>query len=110
MKRGYRRSNLSGVRRSATGARPRGERRSARWSLLKRLPLWPVRSAGSRLVIAGGAVRGNLYGVYGFLEEQLGCRWFTPTVSRIPKTERVAIESLDVTKVPALEYREVMLF
>lgn len=69
-----------------------------------------LRTVGPRLMIAGGAVRGNLYGVYGFLESQLGCRWFTPAVSRIPKTERVAVSPLDQTRVPALEYREVMLF
>ena len=69
-----------------------------------------IRTVGPRVVIAGGALRGNLYGVYQFLEDQLGCRWFTPAISRIPKADRVAVAPLDVTKVPALEYREVMLF
>jgi hypothetical protein len=69
-----------------------------------------LRTAGSRLVIAGGEPRGTLYGVYDFLENQLGCRWFTPAISRIPKMNRVAVESLDKTVRPALEYREVMLF
>ncbi len=44
-----------------------------------------IQTVGEHLVIAGGQVRGNLYGVYGFLEDHLGCRWFTPNVSRIPK-------------------------
>ena len=44
-----------------------------------------IRTVGDRLVIAGGQLRGNMYGVYGFLEDHLGCRWFAPGVSRIPK-------------------------
>ncbi len=35
-----------------------------------------IRTVGPHLVIAGGALRGNLYGVYGLLEDHLGCRWF----------------------------------
>jgi len=65
-----------------------------------------IRTVGPHLVIAGGSLRGNLYGVYGLLEDHLGCRWFTPTVSRIPKRERLAIPALNETRKPALEYRE----
>ena len=35
-------------------------------------------SNGKRLYIAGADSRGTLYGVYTFLEEYLGVRWFTP--------------------------------
>lgn len=61
---------------------------------------------GPHLLIQGGALRGNLYGVYGLLEDHLGCRWFTPTVSRIPKRHRLVLPPLDETKKPVLEYRE----
>jgi hypothetical protein len=57
------------------------------------------------LVIAGGRLRGTMYGVYTFLEH-LGCRWFAPGVSRIPRMERVDLASMDETQVPILEYRE----
>jgi hypothetical protein len=66
--------------------------------------------AGGDLVIAGGRPRGDLYGVYGLLEDHLGCRWFTPQISRIPKADRLALAPLDETRSPVLEYREVMLF
>jgi hypothetical protein len=69
-----------------------------------------IRSVGPHLVIAGGALRGNLYGVYGLLQDHLGCRWFAPGVSRIPKRGRVALGPLDETKVPVLEYREPYVF
>ena len=67
---------------------------------------YTIRSVGPFLVIAGGALRGNMYGVYGFLEDHLGCRWFAPGVSRIPKTTRLAVGPIDDRQMPALEYRE----
>ncbi|WP_433620472.1 DUF4838 domain-containing protein [Paenibacillus cellulositrophicus] len=69
-----------------------------------------IRTAGSRLVIAGGALRGTLYGVYTFLEDRLGCRWFSSKVSRIPKRSRVSLGHIDIEQVPVLEYREPFFF
>ena len=68
-----------------------------------------IRGVGDNLVIIGGPLRGNLYGVYGFLEDHLGCRWFTPTVSRIPKLPLLVVGALDDKQIPALEYREPLL-
>ncbi len=65
-----------------------------------------LRTSGKHLVIAGGELRGNMYGVYGLLEDHLGCRWFTPEVSHIPLFERLEIPPLDETNIPVLEYRE----
>ena len=47
-----------------------------------------------KLVITGGRPRGTLYGVYAFLEEHLGCRWFTPKVSSIPKRSVIEIPAI----------------
>ena len=41
-----------------------------------------LRTVEENLVIAGGRIRGTLYGVYTFLENYLGCRWFSSKVSR----------------------------
>ncbi len=65
-----------------------------------------LRTVGKNLVIAGGELRGNMYGVYGLLEDHLGCRWFTPELSRIPKSDRLRLPRLDETVIPPLEYRE----
>jgi hypothetical protein len=65
-----------------------------------------IRTVGENLVIAGGALRGNMYGVYGLLEDHLGCRWFAPGVSRIPKCDRLALGPINDKQIPVLEYRE----
>ena len=67
---------------------------------------YAIRSRRGRIAIAGGEPRGTLYGVYGLLEDELGCRWFTPEVSHIPNTPSLRLAALDVSRVPSLEYRE----
>ncbi|MEW6359578.1 MAG: DUF4838 domain-containing protein [Planctomycetota bacterium] len=69
-----------------------------------------IRTIPPHLVIAGGKLRGTMYGVYAFLENHLGCRWFTYDCSRIPKMDRIVIGNLDDTQVPLLEYREPFAF
>ncbi len=64
-----------------------------------------LRTEGPRLIIAGGKQRGTLYGVYALLDK-LGCRWFTPEVSVIPKRPTLLINRLNETQKPAFEYRE----
>jgi len=64
-----------------------------------------LKTSGQHVVIAGGRLRGSMYGVYTFLEK-LGCRWFTPEVSRIPKARTITVGPLDETGKPAFEYRE----
>ncbi|HEV2471636.1 MAG TPA: DUF4838 domain-containing protein, partial [Chthonomonadales bacterium] len=63
-------------------------------------------TAGSRIHIVGNGVRGALYGCYGFLQDALGCRWFTKDVAKIPRHRTILLDPLDVRQAPALEYRE----
>ncbi|HRI87147.1 MAG TPA: DUF4838 domain-containing protein [Candidatus Hydrogenedentes bacterium] len=67
---------------------------------------YAIQNTSGHLLIAGGEPRGTLYGVYALLEERLGCRWFTPTVSRIPKQPTLSIAISTHRAVPKLEYRE----
>ncbi len=69
-----------------------------------------LKTVGAYLLIAGSDKRGTLYGVYGLLEDHLGCRWFTPTVRTIPKTRRLMVPSLDEKRIPVLEYREPFVY
>jgi hypothetical protein len=69
-----------------------------------------LKTVGDDLILAGGRPRGTLYAVYAFLEDQLGCRWWSSTESTIPKKPTVVVETLDVRYVPPLEYRSPFWF
>jgi hypothetical protein len=69
-----------------------------------------VRTVGDDLVLAGGYPRGTLYAVCTFLEDHLGCRWWSSKVSTIPKKPTIKIGKLNVRYVPPLEYREPYWF
>ena len=69
-----------------------------------------VRTVGNDLILAGGRPRGTLYAVYTFLEDEVGCRWWTSKVSTIPKKPTLKVGPLNVRFVPRLEYRESFWF
>jgi hypothetical protein len=66
-----------------------------------------IQTRSPHLILTGGpgAPRGTLYAVYTFLEDAVGCRWWTPKVSKIPSQPTLKIPSLNVRYVPVLEYR-----
>lgn len=66
-----------------------------------------IKWAGKKLIIAGGEVRGTLYGVYDFLE-QLGCRFFSTDTEVVPSVETLTLDTTQATKEkPAFEYRDL---
>ncbi len=69
-----------------------------------------IRTVNNNLILAGGEPRGTLYAVYTFLEDQLGCRWWTPTASTIPHRSTISIDALNDRYVPVLESRETDAF
>jgi len=68
---------------------------------------YTIRTVGRRLVIAGASDEGTLNGVYGFLEDHLGCRWLAADASVVPKQDPLVLGEVDDTQVPALAFREV---
>ncbi len=62
---------------------------------------------GSKLVIYGGTRKGTLYGVYSLLEDQLGCRMYSPAVTVVPQRSTVTIAPIDTTEVPFFRFRQV---
>jgi hypothetical protein len=67
-----------------------------------------IKSVGNTLVIAGGRQRGTLYGVFSFLEEYLGCRWYTPQASYLPRYETIDLPPIEDVQRPILECRETL--
>jgi hypothetical protein len=65
-----------------------------------------IRTVGEDVILAGGRPRGTLYAVYTFLEDDVGCRWWSSKVSAIPRKATLEVGELNVRYVPALEYRE----
>jgi hypothetical protein len=65
-----------------------------------------IKTVGKNLVLAGRGTRGTLYAVYTFLEDVVGCRWWTSEESYVPKKAVLAIPPLDVGYAPPLRYRE----
>ena len=57
-------------------------------------------------LIFGGNGRALLYGVYAFLEDELGIRFFSPEVTHVPHRRCIEIGSLDRSDAPVMEYRE----
>ncbi len=67
---------------------------------------YTIRSDKDGIVIRGGGQRGAMYGCYGFLQDVVGCRWFTAKCSFIPKKPTLTVPQLDTRQRPAFEYRE----
>jgi len=57
------------------------------------------------LLLFGGPARGTLNAVYTFLEKYVGCRWYTPEFSVIPKNPNLSIDLIHEESVPPLEAR-----
>jgi hypothetical protein len=65
-----------------------------------------LRTAGNDLILAGGSPRGTLYAVYTFLEDIVGCRFWTGTASFMPRKPTLGIGAISLRFKPPLEYRE----
>ncbi|WP_340113736.1 DUF4838 domain-containing protein [Maribellus mangrovi] len=46
---------------------------------------------GKDIIISGGNAESTLYAVYEFLEKELGCRWFSPEVEKIPLVNKLSV-------------------
>ena len=66
-----------------------------------------IKSDNNKLIIAGYGTRGTIYGVYAFLEDFCGCRWYETNIIKIPENADLAVESgIDVKYTPYFEYTE----
>lgn len=63
------------------------------------------RTIGHDLLIWGGSQRGTMYGVFTFLEKELGIHWLTPKCTVVPKSMEWKLSRLDRTERPFIGYR-----
>ena len=69
-----------------------------------------VQTRGHDLILAGGSPRGTLYAAYTFLEDIVGCRWWTQDAWKVPRKPSLAIDMVKIRYNPPLEYREPFWF
>ena len=67
----------------------------------------PLLPSGPHLALFGGPVGGTRNAVYTFLDEHLGCRFYSPWLTVIPKRPDLRIGILHEERVPAFEARNV---
>ena len=63
------------------------------------------RTVSGNLYIYGGRQRGTMYGVYAFLENELGVRWYASDGTVVPKRTTYRLRKLRVSESPAIRYR-----
>lgn len=66
------------------------------------------KSCEGDIVIVGGSERGTMYGVFAFLENELGCRWYSEKCTVVPKRNSYSFVSLDYSDAPAISIRNIM--
>jgi len=67
-------------------------------------------NAGRDILIFGGKRRGTMYGVMAFLENELGCRWYTPGSTVIPKRNELVFTYFDHKESPGIRVRNDFYF
>lgn len=68
------------------------------------------KNVGASILLWGGKERGTMYSVFSFLEKELGCRWYTPSVTVVPEREKFSFQSLNHTESPSLQVRNDFYF
>ena len=63
------------------------------------------RTVGDDLFIYGGRAHGTMYGVFAFLENELGVHWYTSEFTKIPRLRQFVLKALNHTERPVLKYR-----
>lgn len=65
-----------------------------------------IKTVQNKLILAGGRPRGALYAVYQFLEDSVGCHWWTPTESTVPRKSTLELPLQNTVYIPPFDYRE----
>lgn len=60
---------------------------------------------GNDILIWGGSQRGTMYGVFTFLERELGVHWLTPDCTIVPRRNKWRVLHINHHDSPAIKYR-----
>ena len=63
------------------------------------------RTIGDDLFIYGGCQLGTMYGVFSFLENEMGVRWYTTDYTKVPQMKRFYLKTLNHTESAVIKYR-----
>ena len=63
------------------------------------------KTVGNNLFIYGGSERGTMYGVFRFLERELGVHWYTSSFTKIPMRSSYTLPSLSHSEAPVIRQR-----
>lgn len=69
---------------------------------------WQISSVDNGLIIGGGNFNGTLYGVYNYLENICGVKWFNLTEKKIPQLKELPVRDLNLSGQPAFKYRALI--
>jgi hypothetical protein len=70
-----------------------------------------IKTTSNNLFIVGTAGKGNVYGVYTFLDKYLGCRKIGPIPAIVPKSKDIALnDAINDLQNPGFNYREIYFY
>lgn len=68
------------------------------------------RTVNGNLCIWGGSQKGTMFGVYAFLTQQLGVRFYTVDYTKLPSRKTWQLPALNVSSQPAFRYRHILYY
>lgn len=68
------------------------------------------RTVGNDLIIFGGRNMGTAYGVYAFLEQVMGVRWYSTDFTKVPRFRQFRLPKLNHHESPVFRHRHVMYY
>lgn len=71
---------------------------------------WSIVPSGKQVVFLGGGKRGILYGVYHYIEEKLGVRWWNRQEEYIPARKKLPVPEKTERGKPVFMAREIFRF
>ena len=66
-----------------------------------------IRTVGRDLILSGGKPRGTVYAIYTFLQDTVGCRWWTRGAESVPSKPNLTVSAINIRYCPPFEMRIV---